>query len=217
MKYLHRTISTLLLVSFILFAQPHAVLANEGDDGHGLEMDVNGVHVTLDSQNKWVKGENTIVVMLSDEMGMPLANADVQILITPKLAEHEENPTDGMSGMDMEAPQESMPGMDMGAPALDTEAPDMPAQEVEVTEPVSMLESEPGFYSIEMHFEASGEHNVHVMFHDKGEMLQADFVVDVAGTSSKTVILWSFAAVNIALVFSAGRMKKQSIQLKGAQ
>jgi hypothetical protein len=219
MKPLHTTISILFLLLVILFANPYVVLANEGNGGQGLEMEVNGIHVTLDSQNEWVRGRNTIVVMLSDEMGMPLTNADVEILITPTSDGHEENATDTMSGMDMggEQPQESMPGMDMGAPALNTEAPDMPVHDEEIAEPISMLESERGVYTIDTHLEASGEHNVHVMFHVNDQMLQADFVVNVAGTNSKTVVLWSFALVNVALVFSAGRMKKQSINLKGGQ
>jgi hypothetical protein len=55
------------------------------------------------------------------------------------------------------------------------------------------------------------------MFHANGEMLQADFIVEIPGTNSKPIVLWGFVMVNVALVISAGIMKKQSIILKGRQ
>ena len=89
MKRLLYTTSTLLFIAAILFANPYLVRADEGDGGHQLEAEVNGYHVTLASQNEWAKGENTIVVTLADGMGMPVKNADVEILIAPKSDEHE--------------------------------------------------------------------------------------------------------------------------------
>jgi len=56
-----------------------------------------------------------------------------------------------------------------------------------------------------------------VMFHVNGEMLQADFVVEIPGISSKTIVLWGFGVVNVALIASAGILKKQSITVKGGQ
>jgi hypothetical protein len=53
------------------------------------------------------------------------------------------------------------------------------------------------------------------MFHVNGEMLQANFVVEIPGVLSKTIVLWSFAAINVVLIASAGIMKKQSIPVKG--
>jgi hypothetical protein len=208
MKRLLYTSWILFFIITILFAYPYTVLANEGDGGQGLEMEINGYHITLSSQNEWVKGENTIVVTLADSMGMPLSNADVEILIAPKLDGHAE----AAHGTDPQ--QDTMPGMDMGSPA--TETPVMPTHEEEVANPVSMMESdEHGMYMVETHLESAGEHDVHVMFHVNGEMLQADFVVEVPGTSSKTVILWSFGVVNVALIASASMMKKQPITVKG--
>jgi len=232
MKRLLYTSSTLFFIITILFANPHTVLANEGDGGHQLEMEVNGYHVTLASQNDWAKGENTIVVTLTDGMGMPVRSTDVEILIAPKSDEHVESELDTahgtdqqqdtMSGMDMgnDQPQESsMPGMDMGAAA--TETPDMPTHDEENATPISMTESdENGMYMVETHLETSGKHDVHVMFHVNGEMLQADFIVEIPGTNSKTIVLWSFVLVNVALVASAGilsQARKQPILVKGGQ
>jgi len=223
-RFLH-VLSTLIFIPAILFANTNSVFASGEDGGHLLEMDVNGYHVTLSSQNEWVKGGNTIVVTLTDSMGMPVSDADVEILIAQKSNGHVESetdahvaePQDSMSGMDMGAsqPQESMPGMDMGAPAPVEEAP---AHEEAITTPLPMMESdEHGMYMVETHLEATGEHEVQVFFHVNGEMLQADFEVDVPGISSKTIILWGFVTVNVGLVAFAGVLKKQSIPVKGGK
>ena len=210
MKRILHTTSILLFILALLFASPHAVLADEGDGGHQLEMEVNGYHVTLASQNDWVKGENTIVVTLTDSMGMPVRNTEVELLIAPKQDEHAVAETDSHGA---EQQHDSMPGMDMGAPA---EEP--PAHAEEIADSISMRESdEHGMYMVETHLEASGEHEVHVMFHANGEMLQADFVVEIPGINSKTVVLWSFVMINVALVTSAGIMKKQPITVKGGK
>lgn len=227
MKRLLYTSSTLLFIITILFANPYTVLANEGDGGHQLEMEVNGYHVTLASQNEWTKGENTIVVTLTDSMGMPVRNTDVEILIAPKSDGHAESETDSVHGAEQQQgtmsrndqPQESMPGMDMGVPA--TETPDMPTHVEENAGPILMMESdEHGMYMVETHLEASGKHDVHVMFHVNGEMLQADFIVEIPGTNSKAIVLWSFVMVNVALVASAGMLaqaRKQIVTVKGGQ
>ncbi|MHB8778163.1 MAG: hypothetical protein ACYC6R_10425 [Anaerolineales bacterium] len=215
MKRLLHTSSTLFFIITILFVNPYAVLASEGDDGHQLEVEVNGYHVTLASQNDWAEGENTIVVTLADSMGMPFRSTEVEILIAPKSDGHAESELDSAHGTDQQQ-ELSMPGMDMGAPA--TETPDMPTHDEENTTPISMTESdEHGMYMVETHLESSGEHDVHVMFHVNGEMLQADFIVEVGGTSSKAIVLWSFVVVNIALVASAGVMRKPTIPVKGGQ
>lgn len=204
MKRLLHTSSTLFFIIFFLFSNPYAVLADEGDGGHGLVKEVNGYHVTLASRNEWVKGGNTIVVTLTDSMGMPISQADVEILITPKSDEHAED----LHGAEPE--QDAMPGMSHGhsqeaVPAVQT-------HEQESAAPIAMMESEEeGIYILETSLESSVEHDVHVMFHVNGEMLQADFVVDVTGASSKTVVLWGFGVVNVALIASASIMKKQSV------
>jgi hypothetical protein len=210
MKHILHTISILLFILAVLFASPQVVLADEGDNEHQLEVEVNGYHVTLENQEDWVKGENTIVVTLTDSMGMPLSNADVEILVTPKLDEHAEIETDSHGS---EQEHESMPGMDMGESDEETTA-----HAEEPAGPISMLEShEHGMYMVETHLESSGEHEVHIMFHANGEMLQADFVVEIPGASSKTIVLWSFVTINVALVTSAGIMKKQPSTVKGGK
>jgi hypothetical protein len=62
-----------------------------------------------------------------------------------------------------------------------------------------------------------GEHEVNVMFHVNGEMLQADFTVEILRVISKTLVLWGFVLVNIMLITSAGFMKKQPVPVKGTK
>ena len=214
--------SILIILLTALFATPASVFASEGDGG-ALEMEVNGYHVTLDSQHEWAKGENTLVVTIADGMGMPLSDAEVEILVAPKedghgvsaTDSHESGQEEAMSGMDTgeSQPQEPVPGVMSPNNPTNT-----PAHDEESENPIAMTESEHGMYTVQTHFESAGEHDVHVMFHVNGEMLQADFVVKVTGSNSKVLVLWSFAAVNVAIVAAAGALKKQkSLTVKGGK
>lgn len=203
---------SLFFVVAILFANPHMVLADEGQDETHLELEVNGYHVTLASENDWAKGENTIVVTLADGMGMPLKNAEVAILIAPKVDEHAEAEADS-HGAEPQSEHGSMAGME-----TDAATEEAPAHDEEIVDPIAMIEAdEHGMYVAETHLEASGEHEVNVMFHVNGEMLQADFIVEIPRTGSKTIVLWSFVLINMALITSAGFMKKQTLSAKGTK
>lgn len=213
MKRLLHASSILLFVFSALFALPASVRASEGDGGHDMEVEVNGYHVTLDSQNEWAKGENVLVVTITDSMDMPLSNAEVEILVTPKDG-HSDSETETMSGMDMgnENSQEPEPGV--MKPVANNDS----GHDEESASPIAMTESDHGTYTAQTHLETSGDHDVHVMFHVNGEMLQADFVVKVTGSNSKTFVMWSFAAINVVVVAVAGVLKKQkSLTVKGGK
>ena len=200
-----------LLIVLMLFAYPGVALASEGDGGHGLEAEVNGYHVTLASQNEWVKGGNIITVTLADEMGMPVSDADVEILIAPRSDGHVETDAEAHGA---EPAHNSMPGMEVN----DHEPSEPTTHEEEGTEPIVMQEShEHGTYIAETHLESAGEYEVQVFFHVNGEMLQADFAVEVPGIASKTIVLWGFALVNVGLVTCAGILRRQSVSVKGVQ
>lgn len=201
----------------LLFASPTNVLASEGDVEPQLEMEVNGYHVGLSSNNEWVKGENMIVVTIADSMGVPVSDADVEILITPKSDAHAEADGHGEAEIDTHAAEsshDSMSGMGMGG--SEPETPEASAYEEEIAVPLAMTEShEHGEYTVTTPLESSGEYDVQVFFHVNDEMLQADFVVDVPGTSSRTIVLWGFVVINVGLVVSASVLKNQSIPVKG--
>ena len=211
MKQFLRANSIVLLIISILLVNPGIALASEEDGGHGLEAEVHGYHVILASQNEWEKGDNTIIVTLTDEMGLPVNNADVEILITPKSDEHEEIEAEAHGA---ESEHNSMPGME-----VDDHEPSEPAiHEEKGTEPIAMREShEHGTYITETHLESSGEHEVRFFFHVNGEMLQADFVVEIPGIAARSIVLWSFVVINVGLVSFAAVLRKQPVSVKGKQ
>ena len=217
MKRLLHLTRMLLLAIAVALANSSAVLADGEDGEHTLEMEVNGIHVSLANQHEWKQGENTIVVTLKDSAGLPITDADVEILIGPKAENHaaaQDLPdADTASAHGAEQGHSSMPGMEKDEPT--TETHQMPIHD-EGNDPLPSEElGEHGIYVVETHLESSGTHEINVMFHVNGEMLQASFVVEIPRVLSKTIVLWSFVAINLVLVASAGIMKKQSIPVKG--
>jgi hypothetical protein len=224
-KYL-RTLAVFVIIAVLAFTNPISVLADEGEGGHGLEAEINGYHITLSSQNEWAKGQNTIVVTITDAMGMAVSDAEVDILIAPKADSHADAGSDshGAPETDTHAePEADAHGSESSShdSMSDTDAPEQEssetmAHEEETFTPLVMTEShEHGEYLADAYLEKSGEHDVQVFFHINGEMMQADFTVEVPGMASKTVVLWSFLVINVGLVFSAGVLKKQSVTVKG--
>ncbi|TAK12099.1 MAG: hypothetical protein EPO32_09980 [Anaerolineae bacterium] len=213
MRRFLRTTTALLSVLAILFATPYAASATEGDDGQPVEAEVNGYHITLTSLNHWERGVNTLVVRLTNEDGTPVTNAVVEVLIAPISIDH----VDSTVGDEHDADQHAgMPGMEIDAP--EEEIPETHGHNEEGPVPLSMTETdEAGTYSVDVQLETSGEHEIHIMFSANDELLQANFVVAVPGTSSKTVVLWGFALVNLTLVASAGVVRKQNLSAKGRQ
>jgi hypothetical protein len=226
MKEYLRKFSVLVLIAVLVFANPVSVSADEGEGGHELEAEVNGYHVALSSQNEWVKGENTIVVTITDAMGMAVRDAEVEILIAPKADSHADAGSDSHGAPETDAhaePTADAHGSESSShdsmsdtDAHEEQSSDTMAHEEETVAPLVTTESHAhGEYVVETHIETSGEHNVQVFFHVNGEMMQADFTVDVPGMASKTVVLWSFLVINVGLVVSAGIFKKQSVIVKG--
>ena len=226
MKWLLHALTILLFVFAAFFAAPNIVLASEGDDSHGMKVEVNGYYVTLAGQNEWVKGENIVMVTITDEMGMPVSDAEVEILIAPKADSHTDAGSDSHGAPETDAHAEpaadehgsessshdSMSDMD----AHEEESSETVAHEEETVTPLVMTEShEHGKYVVETHIDKSGEHNAQVFFHVNGEMMQADFTVDIPGIASKIVVLWSFLLINVGLIVSAGVLKTQSVTVKG--
>jgi hypothetical protein len=226
MKQHLRKLSVLILIAVLLLANPVSVLADEGEGGHGMEVEVNDYHVTLSSLNEWVKGENIIVVTITDAMGMPVSDAQVEILIAQKKADSH-TAVGSYSHGEAETDAHAEPQVNTHAPEPSRDSmEDMDDHEEENSEPVTheeqtatplvMTEShEHGEYVLETHLDSSGEHVVQVFFHVDGETMQADFTVDVPGMASKTVVLWSFLLLNVGLVVSAGVFKTQSVTAKG--
>ena len=218
MKGLLHTALTVLLAIGIALSNSSAVLADGEDGEHGLEMEVSGIHVSLANQHEWKKGENTIVVTLKDSAGLPVNDANVEILVGPASEGHAEVENDhgapqAESAHGAEQGHSSMPGMDMSEHTAETHK--TPAHTKEASSLTLDEMGEHGVYVGEAHLESSGKHEFNVMFHVNGEMLQANFVVEIPGVLSKTIVLWSFVAINVVLIASAGIMKRQVVPVKG--
>jgi hypothetical protein len=215
-RFLSITLTLLLALAFAS-ANSFTVFADEGEDQHdehALEMEVNGYHVTLANQNDWRKGDNTLRVTLIDSMGSPVSGADVELVIEPKSDDHAvAEESHGAPEHDAEAGHDSMPEVEIKEHATESAHS---SHEEEQDNAISVRETdEAGVYLAETYLASSGSHEVTIMFHVNDEMLQAAFVVEVPGVPSKTIVLWSFAAINIVLIASAGFLKKQSIPVKG--
>lgn len=209
-RFLH-LFPALLFTLAALFTFPATVLAGEGDDVHGLEVDVNGYHVVLSSHDEWQRGKNVIVVTITDSMGMPVEQADVEIMFAPVTKGHAEPEEDSH---DVEPGHGSMTGMEPEEDGHDT--PEASEHEEETPTMLAIQEGhEPGTYEAEVRLVNSGEYDVQVFFHVTGEMLQADFKVNVPGAGAQTLVLWSFLLVNTLVITSAGVMRKQSQNVKG--
>lgn len=211
MRQVLYTVTVLLIVFFILLAKPGTVLASEGDGESQMEVEVNGYHVTLSSQDTWAQGKNTVIVTLRDAAGVPLEDAGVELLILPRTEAHSEAASESH---DSAAGHSAVPGSQAAEP--ETAAHEMPSHAEETGVRVLMAEThDHGSYVAQAQLDSAGEHRVQIMFHADGDMLEAGFVVVVPGSGSKAVLLWSFAAVNAALLASAGILKKQSLSVKG--
>lgn len=219
MKRLLHIAFSLLLTLLIASANPFSVRADGGDDEHipAMEAEVNGIHVSLASQHEWQKGENTIIVTLMDSLGKPVTNADVEILIGAEADDHAEpemeHGAEAAAGHDGADEHASMPGMEGHAPA--EESHDTTAH-LEAADTLTLQElGEHGIYAGGARIDSSGKQAISVMFHVDGEMLRADFVVEVPGVISKAAVLWGFAAINVVLIASASILKRQSVPVKG--
>lgn len=229
MKRLFHTIATLFFILAIILANPNTVLASEGDGEQALALEVNGYHVTISSQGEWAKGENTIVVTITDGMGIPIRNAEVEILIASNADGHAEADGHGEPEVDEHTATESNEHIEVDPHESEQEHDSVsgthgeastptsnePVHEEEKAGPIPMVESEHGRYIAEAHLASTGQHEIQVMFHADGEMLQANFIVEVPGLALRPIVLWSFVVVNVGLVVSAGILKKQAVPVKG--
>ena len=219
MKRLLHILFSFLLILVIASANPFSVRADGGDDEHApaMEVEVNGIHVSLASQHEWQKGENTIIVTLMDSLGEPVSGAGVEILIGAETDDHAEPETEhgaeAAAGHDGAEEHASMAEVEEHEPAA--EAHDMPAHAEDPNTLTLQELGEHGIYTAEARIDSSGKQTINVMFHVDGEMLQADFIVEVPGVFSKAVVLWGFAAINLVLIGSAGILKRQSVAVKG--
>jgi hypothetical protein len=212
-KKLNGMITTWLIVAALLLAFPKTVFADGGEGG--TEQEVNGYHITLIFVEPIKTGENQFHIQITDSMGMPVPNAEVEISAMP--AEGMEMATEVSSTGVMTS---NSGGMDMATevPATGVMKPNEPAAE-EHDEEVLIVMLEPtmesGEYAGEISFDASGEWMFNVHFTINGETTEVDFPVEIARTLGLNyAVLAGFFGFNIAVVAIAAVLKRKPVVRK---
>jgi hypothetical protein len=219
-KKLNGMITTWLVVAALLLAFPKTVFADGGEGG--TEQEVNGYHIALIFTEPIKTGENQFHIQITDSMGMPVTNAEVEVSAMPAegMSEHDENeemaaevPSTGVmtsnsDGMDMESE----------APATGVMQPNEPAADEHGEEVLTvMLEPtmESGEYAGELHFAASGEWMFNVHFTVNGETTEVDFPIEIARTLGLNyAVLAGFLGINGTAIATAAILKRKPVVIR---
>ncbi len=203
--------TAVLLVTAILLLMPHIALADGGEDG--FVATANGYQVELVFKEPAKTGENEFHVQITDSMGMPVPNAEVEVSCLP---------AEGMSGHEESVSAESHAPNSMSGMAMATEIPSTgvmrphneSAANVHDEQPIMiMLEPahESGEYSGEISFDKSGAWIFNVHFTVNGEMTAVEIPVEVVRAGSNLGILAGFLGFNAAVITVAAIMKRKPI------
>ena len=224
-------IAAVLLVTAILLGTPSMAFADGGGDGY-IETE-NGYQVELVFKEPAFAGENEFHIQITDSMGMPVPNAEVEVFCQPaaESSTHEEGAgaeshgADSMSGMDMsvEAPVvDGMSGMDMAteAPVTGVMRPNNES-DVHETEPDAHAEEpvtimlvpahETGEYAGKININKSGDWVFNVHFTVNDEMTAVEIPVNIARTFGLNyAVLAGFFGINGTVMAVAAVLKRKS-------
>ena len=222
MNRMMRRNTAVLLIIAILLITPTAVLADGGENGNIVT--ANGYQIELVFKEPVTVGENEFHIQITDSMGMPVTDAEVEVSAMPAegMSAHDKN-----SEMATEAPSvgvmtsnNSMDGMDMAteAPSTGVMRPNEPAAEEHGEEALTiMLErtAESGEYAGEMHFETSGEWMFNVHFTINGETTAVDFPIEIARTLGLNyAVLAGFLGINGTVIVTAAFLKRKPVVVR---
>jgi len=203
-KSIRWLISGLALSLLILMLPGTALASSESEES--TMVTVGGYYVSLVVSKPFKTGGNPFHLQILDEMAEPVGGAQVKISATPSSAmpandtqhqmenmENMENGADEMSGM--RGMQHDMPNMD-AAPTY-TSANDMSGQ--------------PGDYAGIIAFSAAGPWVLKAHFSIDGQVLDAEFPVDVEASSSAFAILAWFIFLNAVLIWAASISRQKPV------
>jgi len=210
-----------MLCLTILLLIPASVLADGGESGYVVT--TNGYQIELVFKKPVAIGENEFHVQITDSMGMPVSNAEVEVSCQPagEPSAHEENdgtesharesmneidmPTvapaaDGMSGMDM---AKEVPSTGVMRPKNESDAHGT-EPDAHVEEPLTiMLEPvhESGEYAGKINIDKSGGWVFNVHFTVNGEAAKVDFPVEIArALGLNYAVLGGFFGINAIVI-----------------
>ena len=214
--------TALLLVIAILLLTPTTAFADGGEGGYVVT--ANGYQVELIFKGPVAIGENEFHIQITDSMGMPVPDAEVEVSAMPAegMTEHAEN-----EEMATEAPSvgvmtsnNTVDGMDMATevPSTGVMKPNEPAADEHSEEALTiMLEPtmESGEYAGKLHFETSGEWMLNVHFTIDGETTAVDFPIEIARTLGLNyAVLAGFFGINGTVIAAAAFLKRKSLVIR---
>lgn len=223
MNRMMRRNTAVLMITAILLLTPTKAFADGGEDGYVVT--ANGYQVELIFKEPAAIGENEFHIQITDSMGMPVTDAEVEASAMPAegMSAHDEN-----SEMATEAPSvgvmttnnNSMDGMDMAteAPSTGVMRPNEPAVEEHGEEALTIMlkpTAESGEYAGEMHFETSGDWMFNVHFTINGETTTVDFPIEIArALGLNYAVLAGFLGINGAVIATAAFLKRKPVVIR---
>ena len=221
-KKISEIATRMIIVAMLLMVFPGTALADGGNGGY--EATANGYHITLVFSEPVKKGVNEFHVSIADSMGMPVSNANVEVIAMPneEMSAHEEESSDEMHSMEMATetpvPEDAhgMSGMDMSSETetnAHEEAEDV--SHAEEPAPITLAGGhEAGEYSGEIHLDASGDWIFNIHFTLDDQMTEVEIPVEVPHTISNYGILAGFIGINATVITAAAITKRKSISPK---
>lgn len=223
MNRMMRRNTAVLLIIAILLITPTAVFADGG--GNGNTVTANGYQIELVFKEPVTVGENEFHIQITDSMGMPVTDAEVEVSAMPAegMSEHDENSemaTEAPSVGVMTTSNNNMDGMEMAteAPSTGVMRPNEPAAEEHGEEALKIIlepTTESGEYTGEMHFETSGEWMFNVHFTINGETTAVDFPIEIARTLGLNyAVLAGFLGINGTVIVTAAFLKRKPVVIR---
>ena len=214
--------TALLLVIAILLLTPTIAFADGGEDGYVVT--ANGYQIELVFKEPVTVGENEFHIQITDSMGMPVTDAEVEVSAMPAEGmtahnEDEEMATEAPS-VGVMTSNNTVDGMDMATevPSTGVMKPNEPAADEHSEEALTiMLEPtmESGEYAGKLHFETSGEWMLNVHFTIDGETTAVDFPIEIARTLGLNyAVLAGFFGINGTVIAAAAFLKRKSLVIR---
>jgi hypothetical protein len=210
--------TAMLLVIAILLITPTTAFADGGEGGYVVT--ANGYQVELIFKGPVAIGKNEFHIQITDSMGMPVPNAEVEVSAMPVegMSAHDENSeseapsvgvmTSNSSGMDMATEVPSTGVMKPNEPTADEHGKEALTIMIEPT-------AESGEYAGEMHFETSGEWMFNVHFTINGETTAVDFPIEIARTLGLNyAVLAGFLGINGTVIVTAAFLKRKPVVVR---
>ena len=224
MNRMMRRNTAVLLIIAILLITPTAVFADGG--GNGNTVTANGYQIELVFKEPVTVGENEFHIQITDSMGMPVTDAEVEVSAMPAegMSAHDENSdtaTEASSaGVMTSNNDKGGMGMEMAteAPSTGVMKPNEPAADAHGEENIAvMLEptTESGEYAGEVHFEKSGGWMFNVHFTINGETTQVEFPIEIGRSLGLNyAVLAGFFGINITMITTAAILKRKTVIIR---